>query len=566
MSKKINKKVVGAVTGGVAAVGVITAGVIFATKNAEPEEEIVYKETMVGFGDLTVGVTEDSEVNIGTQTQTFDLDISALVSDSDSSSSAGSSFSNAGGIQVGGMGGGSMGGGMQEMTFSFGNFGFTSQEQELEVEDVHVTVGQKVEAGDVLYTLTQESVDEIRTQLKEDITDTLAEYDTLKIEQQESRVEAQQGYDSYVLSGKLAQVVYNETVAELQAKVDEAAEAVNEKQVQINENLLALGELAVELSTAKVYLEEAEFAVEQGFADRYNNAFYYTTYENAREEAQAFVDEIEDEIESLEEENEKLLEEVAQATTKWNQAQRDYESGVLSASQTMETSLYYASVASDWYDIQTAGLDSQLESVYEGYEDATAKLAEFDSYIVDNQVVSEYSGVVTEVSLAAGDGVSRNTGLITLYDEEQVTMAVSVLESDLESIDTEGKVNISLTAYPDVIYAGVISEVSDAEYDSDSGDVYYTITVTVQGDVSGLYEDMTGEVTFVTEESQQVIYVSKRAVYTEGDTSYVKLYDEAGNVVNKEVVTGFTDGVNIEIVEGLSEGDVVLIESKVTKS
>lgn len=571
MKKKINKKVVGIVTGGVAAVGMITAGVVLATKNTESVEEIVYKETEVRFGDLTVGVTEDSEVNIGTQTQTFDLDISALVSDSSSSStsSAGAGFGGAGGMQMAGMPGGSMGGmqsGSLEMTFSFGSVGFSSQEQELEIEEVHVTVGQKVNVGDVLYTLTEESVSEIRTQLQEDITDTLAEYDTLKIEQQESRVDARQGYDTYVLNGKLAQVVYNETVAELQQKIDDAAETVNDKQVQINENLLELQELAAELTTAKKYLQEAEFAVEQGFSERYDNAFYYATYENAREDAEAFVEELEDEITSLEEENEKLLEEVAQATTKWNQAKRDYESGVLSAKQTMETSLYYASVASEWYDIQTAGLDTQLASVYEGYEDASAKLSEFDGYIVDHQVVSEYSGVVTEVSLSVGDGVSRNTGLITLYDEEQVTMAVSVLEDDLETIDTKGKVNISLTAYPDVIFAGVISEISDAEYDSSSGEVYYTITVTVQGDVSGLYEGMTGEVTFVTEESQQVIYVSKRAVFTEGEKSYVKLYDEEGNVVTKEVVTGFTDGVNIEIVEGLSEGDFVLIESKVTKS
>ena len=34
----------------------------------------------------------------------------------------------------------------------------------------------------------------------------------------------------------------------------------------------------------------------------------------------------------------------------------------------------------------------------------------------------------------------------------------------------------------------------------------------------------------------------------------------------KEVTTGFSDGVNVEIIEGLSEGDVVLIESKVSES
>ena len=45
-----------------------------------------------------------------------------------------------------------------------------------------------------------------------------------------------------------------------------------------------------------------------------------------------------------------------------------------------------------------------------------------------------------------------------------------------------------------------------------------------------------------------------------------KKRDESGNVQEKDVVTGFSDGVNVEIVEGLSEGDVVLIESKVNEA
>ena len=108
-----------------------------------------------------------------------------------------------------------------------------------------------------------------------------------------------------------------------------------------------------------------------------------------------------------------------------------------------------------------------------------------------------------------------------------------------------------------------ITEVSDAEYDSSLGAVYYTVTVTVQGDVSGLYEGMTGDVTFVTKEMRQVCYVSNRAVFREGTKSFVKVRDEGGNIVKQEVTTGFSDGINVEIITGLSEGDIVLIESKV---
>lgn len=50
---------------------------------------------------------------------------------------------------------------------------------------------------------------------------------------------------------------------------------------------------------------------------------------------------------------------------------------------------------------------------------------------------------------------------------------------------------------------------------------------------------------------------------SERDKSYVKVRDDSGNIVKQEVTTGFSDGVHVEVVAGLSEGDIVLIESKV---
>ena len=38
----------------------------------------------------------------------------------------------------------------------------------------------------------------------------------------------------------------------------------------------------------------------------------------------------------------------------------------------------------------------------------------------------------------------------------------------------------------------------------------------------------------------------------------VKVRDENGNIVEKDVTTGFSDGVNVEITEGLSQGVTVL--------
>lgn len=535
----------------IAILGIAATTGVLIWKNGQTSE-VTYRETTVEYGNLTVGITEDSTVNIGTVSQTFDLDISALVS-SDSSSSSSTRQNDS----MGGMG-------MQ--MFSFGGDTYTSQSQEMVIDSVHITVGQEIQAGDVLYTLTEDSVEEIRTQLEEDFEDTLADYQALTVEQQQSYLTAKQGYDTYVTNGSLAELTYNKELQDLQDKVDEAADTLEEKQNQVNENLEKLVELQEELTSAKKDLKDAEAAVSENHDNRYNDPYYYTVYLNTRDMAQTIVDEIEEDIESLTDENETLLTEIGEATRSWNEACRNLESEKLTAQQTLETDQYYASVSSEWYSIQTTSLDNEKQSAYASYESAVKKLDEFNSYIVGNDVIAEDSGVVTEVPLEEGDGVARNTSLVTLYDAFDVTMEITVSEDDYKAIDQDGEVNITYTAYPDVVYNGVISEVSDATYDSSSGEVYYTITVTVQGDVSGLYEGMTGDVTCVTKETKEVTYVSNRAIFRDGTRSYVKVRDENGSIVEKDVTTGFSDGVNVEITEGLSQGDTVLIESKVSES
>lgn len=535
----------------IAILGIAATTGVLIWKNGQTSG-VTYRETTVEYGDLTVGITEDSTVNIGTVSQTFDLDISALVS-SDSSSSSSTSQNDS----MGGMG-------MQ--MFSFGGDTYTSQSQEMVIDSVHITVGQEIQAGDVLYTLTEDSVEEIRTQLEEDVEDTLADYQALTVEQQQSYLTAKQGYDTYVTNGSLAELTYNKELQDLQDKVDEAADTLEEKQNQVNENLEKLVELQEELTSAKKDLKDAEAAVSENHDNRYNDPYYYTVYLNTRDMAQTIVDEIEDDIESMTDENETLLAEIGEATRSWNETCRNLESEKLTAQQTLETDQYYAFVSSEWYSIQTTSLDNEKQSAYASYESAVKKLDEFNSYIVGNDVIAEYSGVVTEVPLEEGDGVTRNTSLVTLYDASDVTMEITVSEDGYKAIDQDGEVNITYTAYPDVVYSGIISEVSDAAYDSSSGEVYYTITVTVQGDVSGLYEGMTGDVTCVTKETKEVTYVSNRAIFRDGTRSYVKVRDENGSIVEKDVTTGFSDGVNVEITEGLSQGDTVLIESKVSES
>ena len=64
--------------GAVAVIGILVVCLCFIGRS-HGEEETVYRETKVAYGNLTVGITEEATVKIGTLEQRFDLDISALV-------------------------------------------------------------------------------------------------------------------------------------------------------------------------------------------------------------------------------------------------------------------------------------------------------------------------------------------------------------------------------------------------------------------------------------------------------------------------------------------------------
>jgi len=121
---------------------------------------------------------------------------------------------------------------------------------------------------------------------------------------------------------------------------------------------------------------------------------------------------------------------------------------------------------------------------------------------------------------------------------------------------------ITLTAYEGEEFAGVVSGM-DTSTSSGSSTVSYNVTVTFTGDITKVYADMTGNVTFIQKQVPNVLYVSNKAIINEGTTLYVKVKQEDGSFKKVEVVTGFSDGVNVEIISGLNEGDIAIIESRV---
>ena len=523
--------------------GGMAAGYLFVINR---EEEPVYREETVQYGTLTVGLQETGSVEVGTAEQTFELDMSAYTE----SGSGSFSWEQPGGNVFQGMtAGGSA----------------ASAERTLTVEEILVTEGQEVSEGDPLYRLAQDSIEEIREELAADVADARVTLEQTQTQLAMTRLDAQQEYDTDTAYAEaLAQAEYDTSLSQLQEAVTEIEEQIteaNEELLELNEQL---AEYQADLEKEKKILENAEYVLET--TDMITDAYGWITAENAREDAEAVTETLEEEIETAQDSITETTEEIAELTDSLTGAKQSLEQGQIDAqAQLSLRTLSYAN-ASERYAVSVGMGEFEAQTAQEDYDDAVEKLNEFDAVLGEQTVNSEYNGVVTEISLAEGDSVDTGSTLIVLSDYDEVTVTVSLEEADLENIRENDTVNVSIDAWPDEDFSGTVEEIGDAQYDSSTGTTYSDVTVKLSGDTAKLYDGMTAELTFVTKETETVTYVSNRAVYRENGKSYVRVYDENGDVASLEVVTVFSDGSNVEVIEGLEEGDTVLIESGVSGS
>lgn len=528
---------------------VLTAGIAAAALWRGDGEETVYKETQAEYGPLTVGITESGSVTIGTTTQKLSLDISALSSPiSAMPTSDGFSFMTGSLTQ----GGGSSSGGS------------SSDGRELVIEQALVSVGETVEEGDPLFSLSEESVDKLRQELVSDAEDAALTLEKTRTEQKKTKLSAAHDYETNTAYGEAAELEYNETVAELNDAYEDAVQALADADEELSKLTEELSGLQTKLSEDTRLYDEAVYLVT--YIDMEDDPYGYVNALALQDSTLKTKEDREDEIEQKEEEIEEKQKNIEELDRNVTSAQAQKKSGEIKAKALYDSRVIRYQNAGELYAVETSRSELELNTAQDEYDTAKKKLDEFDACIRDYHVVSEYSGVITQVDAAEGDSLGKGSSLITLNDYDEVTITVTVDDGDIEKIQEGDEVNISLSSFPDTVYQGVVEEIGDASVNTYSSSVTYSVTVAVRGDMTGVYTGMSGEVTFITKETKDVVYITNRAVYRDGADSYVYVRDGDGNVVRKEIVTGFSDGISAEVKEGLSQGDTVLIESKVNGS
>ena len=93
---------------------------------------------------------------------------------------------------------------------------------------------------------------------------------------------------------------------------------------------------------------------------------------------------------------------------------------------------------------------------------------------------------------------------------------------------------------------------------NDNGE--YPVAISIHPGEHVLLPGMKAYATIILKEKTNVLTLSNKAIALENGQQYVLVRDEDGDLVRKQIVTGFSDGRVSEILDGLSENEVVIVQ------
>ena len=178
-------------------------------------------------------------------------------------------------------------------------------------------------------------------------------------------------------------------------------------------------------------------------------------------------------------------------------------------------------------------------------------------------IVAPFDGIIAAVDAKVGDSLSAfdyaSTTIIQIVDTRSMELEADVDEIDVPDVKVGQKVIISIDALPNVLLEGEVVSVSPVA-DEESGVTVYKSNVNfdVPQD-AGLKAGMTATADIILDERTDVLFLPDRAIMNDGSGGTVVQVLVGEEIQVKPVVTGISDGYITEIVEGLDEGEVVVI-------
>ncbi len=163
------------------------------------------------------------------------------------------------------------------------------------------------------------------------------------------------------------------------------------------------------------------------------------------------------------------------------------------------------------------------------------RLADAKENLQDYYIRAPFDGIVTGLSVEAGDSISRDETLASIITKD-MNASISLNEVDAIKVKTGDKAILSFDALDDVSLEGTVQKV-DTIGTVDQGVVYYNAEISIDEKNDLLKPGMSVTAEIIIDSKQNVITVPISAVQNDGEGDYVQIVSiqgESESVIRKK--------------------------------
>lgn len=182
---------------------------------------------------------------------------------------------------------------------------------------------------------------------------------------------------------------------------------------------------------------------------------------------------------------------------------------------------------------------------------------------------SPMDGIVLTKDVEEGQTVSASLQaptLLTMGDLSQMQINASVDEADIGRVEVGQEVRFYVDSYPETVFEGKVAKIYYSPT-IEQNVVTYSVLIFVDNSDLALRPGMTATVEVIAAERKDVVLVPNNAlrvrmpgVRPEIKGNYVWVL-EKGKPISRQVELGLRDEENTEVLNGLSGGETVIVES-----
>ena len=216
-----------------------------------------------------------------------------------------------------------------------------------------------------------------------------------------------------------------------------------------------------------------------------------------------------------------------------------------------------------------AGGDSEEEKLRR-LEVAAARqaLEQAQKDLAEATIIAPFDGIVGALYVNEGDIIPPPTlaPTVAIYfiTPTSLELKAEVDEIDIPLVEVGQSAVVEVDAITYDLFDGTVTSISPVPM-IEVGLVLYevTISLTVPAD-SGVMVGMSATADIMVEQSQDTLLVPERAIGRDDQGNPVVWVSVGGELEQRAVVVGISDGFQTEILEGLSQGDIVAVEQRGT--